>query len=64
MNLKTLKAQLPGIIAVVIIVVNALEQAGTINLGVKLVVVLNAILGALGLGIIHLRQQQTPPTTK
>ena len=55
--IKSISTHLPAYIAVALVVVNALEQAGTISLSTKVVVVVNALLAAFGLGLLHIRQQ-------
>lgn len=55
--INQIKTHSPAYIAVALVVLNALEQSGTISLNVKLVVAVNAVLAAFGLGVIHFRQQ-------
>lgn len=61
--LANFKTHLPGYVAIALVVVNALEQAGTLSLNTKVVVVINAVLAAFGLGVLHLRQQNSKNTT-
>lgn len=55
--ITNIKTHLPAYIATALVLVNALEQAGTISLSTKVVVAVNAVLAAFGLGILHVRQQ-------
>jgi hypothetical protein len=57
------KTHLPAYIAGALIVLNALEQGGIISLSTKIIVVINAVLAAFGLGVLHVRQQVDSKTT-
>lgn len=60
--LLNIKTHLPAYIATALVILNALEQARTITLSTKVVVVVNAVLAAFGLGILHVRQQSASKT--
>lgn len=55
--MKTLGTHMPAYIATALVIVNALEQAGTLRLSTNIVVIVNAVLAAFGLGLLHIRQQ-------
>lgn len=55
--LTSIKARLPLIIGIAIVVVSALQDQGVIHLSDNAITVINAVLAAFGLGVLHVRQQ-------
>lgn len=55
---STIKKHLPYIIGVVWVVLNALVANGDINLSNHAMDIINSVLPAFGLGVLHKRQQQ------
>jgi len=55
--LKQLRTHLPYVIGVVLVVANALVANGDLTLSNHAVDVVNALLSAFGLGVLHKRQQ-------
>jgi len=56
--LNYLKLHLPYLLGVALVVVNYLVDNGYININAKAAGLASAILGALGLGVLHSRQQK------
>jgi hypothetical protein len=54
--LKFLKKHLPYVVGVALVVVNTLLANGDINLSNHSIDLVNGLLGALGLGVLHHRQ--------
>lgn len=59
--LAHIKKHIPGYLSIALVVVNALLANGTIHLSVHVVAVVDAVLAALGIGILHVRQQAGKP---
>lgn len=55
--LNNIRVHLPAYLAVALVVVNALIDSGNLVLPPHLLDVVNAVLAALGLGVLHVRQQ-------
>lgn len=55
--LANVKAHFPAYLATVLVVVNALLDANVIHLSSHVTDIVNAVLVALGLGVLHVRQQ-------
>lgn len=53
------KAHLPVYIGGVLVILNALIDAGDLSLPAHLVSVVNAVLTLAGLGVLHVRQQKS-----
>jgi hypothetical protein len=49
----------PIYLGIILVIVNALIDSGTIALPTHLAFLINAILAAFGLGVLHVRQQST-----
>lgn len=50
-----IKKHFPAILAATLVVVDSLSQAGVLNPSAKLAVLINGVLAAFGLGILHFR---------
>lgn len=57
-TLNYLKLHLPYVLGVVLIVVNYLIDNNYLSVGDKTTGLINAVLAALGLGVLHYRQQK------
>lgn len=56
--LENVRVHLPAYLAVALVVVNALIDSGNLVLAPHVLDVVNAVLAALGLGVLHVRQQK------
>jgi hypothetical protein len=55
--LDYLKSHLPVVVGVVLVALNYLIDTGTLTLSSHTVSLVNALLAATGLGVLHYRQQ-------
>lgn len=56
MNIQLLRKHLPYVVGAVLIVLNALIANGDISFSAHVVNLINAVLAAFGLGVLHSRQ--------
>jgi hypothetical protein len=52
----SIRLHFPAYVAIVLVLVNTLIDTGTLTIAPHTLYVLNAILAALGLGVLHVRQ--------
>jgi len=52
-----LKSHLPIYIGIAIVIVSTLQDQGVIHLSNGAITIVNAVLAAFGLGVLHVRQQ-------
>lgn len=50
-----IRKHLPAFLGIAVVIVSTMEQQGTIHLSDNLVILINAVLGSLGLGVLHYR---------
>ncbi len=55
--LLNIKSHLPVYVGIAIVIVSSLQDQGILHLSNGAVTIINAVLAALGLGVLHVRQQ-------
>jgi len=56
---ENVRVHSPAYLAVALVIVNALIDSGNLVLAPHVLDVVNAVLAALGLGVLHVRQQRS-----